>query len=75
MAKKKAKKSTGIDAVYLVAVAVGIGIGVSIGTASGHIVGGLIIGTSVGVVGDIVYFFIKRAKRLKSKKNRSKYHM
>ncbi|RKZ29030.1 hypothetical protein DRQ36_09520 [bacterium] len=64
------------DPVYLVILALGIGLGFSAGTASEHIVIGLIGGAIVGLIGCLVYYFIKRSRSPKPPKTaKDKYRM
>jgi len=64
------------DPVYLVIGAVGIGLGFSGGAASGKILYGLIGGIILGVIGEIVYYFIKRSKKPKTfRRARDKFRM
>jgi len=56
------------DPVYLVIIALGIGLGFSVGIASKKIVWGLIGGAIVGLIGCLVYLFIKRSRRPKKHK-------
>lgn len=64
------------DPVYLVIPAVGIGLGFSAGAAGGKIVLGLIGGAIAGIIGEVIYFLIKRSKKPKPQKRaREKFRM
>jgi len=64
------------DAVYLVILAIGVGIGFSAGAAMEKVLIGLIVGAGVGLLGCLVYFFIKKSRQPKKHKgSRQKYGM
>jgi len=60
-----AKQKKEYDPVYLVVLALGVGLGFSGGAAMSDLLNGFVVGGTVGLVGCLVYYLIKKSRQPK----------